>query len=290
MSGTVNENNIAQLASCILAKNPMHRRFLEKSLSALRHEDLRDLSGYISWWKRSGREIEWLAEGYSLFVRETVVEQIRFARERCYRFSTYAEIAQAGYTDPEYMEPYMVGLALSLFFWPNHVALKDFHADWVRSCPRGGSYLEVGPGHGLLIAEAMRANVFSKCLGVDVNSKSAQMTLDILASGLYGVFSNYNVEVADFLTWDGAETSDAVVLGEVIEHVEHPIEFLEKAAEITRPDGRLYRNVQEVEDQFVAAGLLIERKLILPHGASSLEVSLEKCFPVNLAYWLRRQK
>ncbi len=303
MSDTINDNNISQLASCIVANDPMHRRFLDKSLSVLCPKDRLDLSAYIGWWEKSGRDIEWLASGYNLFVRETVVEQIRFKRERCYRFSTYSEVAAAGYTAPEYMEPYMVGLALSLFFWPNHVALKDFHAEWVRSCSPGGRYLEVGPGHGLLFAEAMRANVFSTCFGVDVNSKSAQMTLDILASGVYGAFSNYQVEVADFLTWDSPEKADVVVLGEVVEHVERPLEFLKKAAEITNPNGRLfvstcinapeidhiylYRSVEEVEDQLVGAGLQIERKLVLPHGTSSLELSLEKCLPVNLAYWLR---
>jgi hypothetical protein len=126
MSDTINDNNISQLASCIVANDPMHRRFLDKSLSVLCPKDRLDLSAYIGWWEKSGRDIEWLASGYNLFVRETVVEQIRFKRERCYRFSTYSEVAAAGYTAPEYMEPYMVGLALSLFFWPNHVALKDF--------------------------------------------------------------------------------------------------------------------------------------------------------------------
>ena len=282
----------------------MHRRFLEASLSVLRPKDRSDLLAYLGWWESLGRDIEWLAAGYNLFIRETIAEQIRFSRERCYRFSTYAEVVEAGYTAPDYIESYMVGLAISLFFWPNHVAMRGFHADWVRYCPSGGSYLEVGPGHGLLFAEAMRAGAFSQYLGVDVNPKSAQMTLDLLVSGVYGEFLDYQVEVADFLTWDCSGQWEAVVLGEVVEHIEYPLEFLKKAAAVTRPGGRLfvstcinapeidhihlYRDVAEVEADLAAAGLLIERQLALPHVGCTLEACLEKCLPVNLAYWLRK--
>lgn len=93
------------------------------------------------------------------------------------------------------------------------------------------SVLEVGCGMGYL-TYALARHGYSRALGIDISSRAIE-----LARERYGDF----YREADVLTFarETVERFDAVVLSEVIEHLENPIEVIAAAKLLLKPGGLL---------------------------------------------------
>ena len=113
--------NIHAIVEAILEKNPLHRDFMRAALDNIRAEELEHLAKYLAFCQGRGLSDAYLADCYLTIVRDTIREQIYFQRHKKYRYSTFAEVAQSVYFDPEYMSRYMYGLALTSFLWSNHL-------------------------------------------------------------------------------------------------------------------------------------------------------------------------
>ena len=138
---------VRQLLHCIVEQNPAHKNHIDKSTASLPAGDEADLESYLAFCAGQGHGIEYLAECYNTIVRDTQEEQFYFLKHKRYRCSTYAEVGAQVYHNPTYMSKYMYGLAITSFLWPNHNAMHHFFVDNFPK-QQGGSYLEVGPGHG----------------------------------------------------------------------------------------------------------------------------------------------
>jgi len=232
----------------------------------------------------------------------TVDEQIYFNRHKRYRHSTFAEVAESVYHDAEYMNRYMYGLAISTFLWPNHVAmLRMFRAEIPTTA--GGRYLEIGPGHGFLLLAAAEVGGYDELLAVDLSEASVRQTKAIMEHFQPGC--PVHIEKLDFL--DAAHlkprTFDAVVMGEVLEHVEDPARFLRRIAELATKDAfifittcinspavdhiYLWRTIDSLEEMIDACGLDIVKALRLPYEGTTLKESVASELPINVAYTLR---
>src|SRR5262249_17338183 len=152
------------------------------------------------------------------------VEQVYFRRHKSYRHSRFEEVAGSVYFDDGYMRRYMHGLAVSTFLWPNHLAMRDF---FIRTFPRNltGSYLEVGPGHGYYFLKAAELGKFDSMTGIDISASSVALTRDLLRHFGLGNDRAHVIE-ANFLEFHSATPPSCFVMGEVIEHLEHPEVFL----------------------------------------------------------------
>jgi 2-polyprenyl-3-methyl-5-hydroxy-6-metoxy-1,4-benzoquinol methylase len=197
----------------------------------------------------------------------------------------------------------MTGLALTNFLWPNHIAMRKFFRN---KLPRdiSGSYLEIGPGHGFYMMMAMRDTSYSHFLGIDISPASVDLTNRILCDSTFGCFDRYEIVERDFLKWSTNQRFDAVVMGEVLEHVENPIDFLRRINEFANEKGfiyittainapavdhiYLYRSQDEVEEQIVSAGLRIKERLLSPYLGTTLEESKENNLPINIALILEK--
>ena len=114
------------------------------------------------------------------------------------------------------------------------------------------------------------------------------------------------VEQRDFLEAGDLEPGsfDAVVMGEVLEHVEKPDVFLRRIAELAKDDAYifvttcinapavdhiyLWRTTDELEEMILANGLEIVEPLRLPYEGKTLEESRELDLPINVAYVLAK--
>jgi 2-polyprenyl-3-methyl-5-hydroxy-6-metoxy-1,4-benzoquinol methylase len=294
---------IEQLINEILGQNKLHRRVLEAEYGSLSSQEREDLLAYMKYCAGNGISIDHLAKSYNLVVKDMVKEQIHFKRSRNYRFSSYAEVAGLVYDNPEYMGMYMYGLAISTFLWQNHRLMRKFFID---SIPKdaGGSYIEVGPGHGHYFIEAMKATHYKRFVGIDISATSAKMTEDIISGGFYGTFSGYEIINADFLSFPSEAQYDALVMSEVIEHVENPKAFLDRAYEVTtaRPfiylstcinapavdHITLFRTMDDVRGLIDACRLTIEKELVVPYNSTTLEKSVAEALPINVALVLSK--
>ena len=166
----------------------------------------------------------------------------------------------------------------------------------------GGRYLEVGPGHGFLLLTAAEIGGYDEFLAVDLSDASVQQTESIVRH--FQPDSNVAVRKMDFLDAADLEPSsfDAVVMGEVLEHVEDPARFLRRIAELAKPDAYvfvttcinapavdhiyLWRTTDALEEMIRDAGLEIATALRLPYEGTTLAESVERNLAINVAYVL----
>lgn len=284
--------------------NPLQSRFIASSLEGALESELADLVAYISYAQTQGLSVDYLAECYDLIVKDTLREQLYFQRHNRYRYSTFDEVAKSVYFDDEYMRKYMHGLAITAYLWPNH---RELHRYFARTIPAGrqGKYLEIGPGHGMFMMTAMRKSEYDEFDGIDLSPTSVEMTRALLDSGEFGSFQNYRVFEQDFLDGDIAPDSySAIVMGEVLEHVEEPGVFLGRIRRIASDDAYifittpinapaidhiyLFDSYASIESLVLDAGLRIRDNLLVPYPGLSVEESMEQTLPINVALILAK--
>lgn len=292
-------SNVEKLLTQIKTINPLQTTFLEESLKELPSEELDTLDAYIRFCEKAHVDIDYLATCYDLIVKDTFKEQVFFKRNKRYRYSSYDEVASKVYLNDEYMKKYMYGLAITSFLWPNHRAMKEF---FLKTLPKDkkGYYLEIGPGHGFYFMQSMSLTSYDYFEGIDLSPTSAEMTRSIVSSKLFGDFENYDIYLQDF--FEGGmprEKYDAVISGEVLEHLENPVKFLARVKEITHKDSYIYmttcinapavdhiflfETVEHVGEIVNQAGLTVKDQLVVPYFGLSVEETIEQLLPINIA-------
>ena len=236
---------VTDLVENIAEQYPVHRAFLNQAISGGTPEEITRLSQYLEFCLAKDLTLEYLAECYLTILGDTLEEQLYFRDHGSYRHSTFDEVAESVYHDRDYMDRYMYGLAITNFLWPNHVAMARFLRE---SLPRdrGGRYLEIGPGHGFLLLSAIEVGGFDEVLAVDLSAASVEQTRTIVDH--FHPDAPARVEQRDFLEAADLEPGsfDAIVMGEVLEHVEKPDVFLRRIAELAKDDAlHLHHHVHQ---------------------------------------------
>ncbi len=274
--------NVQSLIDTIIDENPMHKGFIQASLNHVTDEELTMLDKYLNFCAQKGHNITYMADAYLTIVGDTLREQLYFMKHKEYRHKTYADVAGHVYDDKDYMDKYMYGLAITSFLWPNHL---DMGRLFVETVPRDktGKYLDIGPGHGYYLMKAMELGQFSDFLGIDISEASIKQTGAIIDHFKPEYKDRFKLELKDFLEAKDLEPAsyDAVVMGEVLEHVEQPDVFLKRIAELTKDDGYifittcinapavdhiyLWRDTDSLEKMIEECGLKIKTPLRLPY-------------------------
>lgn len=295
---------VEALVRSVLTQNPMHTGFLTRALSLLQPGELDALEGWLAFTEVRGLAPDYIAESYLTVVADTLREQIHFARTGTYRHTRYAEVAADVYHDPEYMGRYMHGLAVTRYLWPNHLAMtRHFEAALPRRS--GGAYLEIGPGHGGYTAMALRAGDYAEVTAVDISATSIAQTRAALEYFCPEHAGRCTLRELDFLVAEDLPERgfDAIVMGEVLEHVEQPAAFLRRIAALARPGAfiyvttcvnapaidhiHLFRSPAEVEALLAEHGLEVVSALRLPYEGKTLDECEAGRLAVNVAYVLR---
>jgi 2-polyprenyl-3-methyl-5-hydroxy-6-metoxy-1,4-benzoquinol methylase len=282
--------------------SPMHRGFLDHALAKLTRDERGELDGYLAFCAARDLSIDYLAKCYLTVVADALREQLYFQRHGSYRYTSFADVARHVYFDREYMSYHLYGLALSSYLWPNHLELFRFFRETLPK-DRRGRYLEIGPGHGYFFRNAIGLSRYDSFLGVDVSETSIRQTRDLVAHDATGRAANVRLECLDFLEATLPEDGfDAIVMGEVLEHVEQPELFLRRIAALARDDCfifvttcinapaidhiYLFRDLVEVKALFDSCGFRIRQQRICPHAGKSVEECLEGRYAINVGYVL----
>ena len=157
---------------------------------------------------------------------DVIRETIYFKKHKHYRYSSFSEVANSVYYNDEYMSLYMHGLLITLFFWPNHLKLYRFFRQTLPK-DKPGTYLEIGFGHGYFFMTALRDSAFTCFEGIDLSETSIRQTQSLIGNIQQG--KEVHLHCADFLNFDfKTKHYDAIVMGELLEHVENPEDFFKK--------------------------------------------------------------
>jgi 2-polyprenyl-3-methyl-5-hydroxy-6-metoxy-1,4-benzoquinol methylase len=298
---------IAELESfseAVRGRNPMHHRYVATSLAALLAPEAAQLAEYLKFCLAQGLSFEDVAKAYLVVVNDTMREQMYFRKHGTYRASKFADVAGSVYFNAPYMESYMYGLAISSFLWPNHLEIFRFFR---RSIPRdrAGDYLEIGPGHGYFMRTAIGSSSYENFMGVDISATSISQTQRLLDHFDPGSTARIELREMDFLESDlAADAYSAVVMGEVLEHVEQPDLFLREVVRVAKDDAfifvttcinapaidhiYLFDSPEQVQRIIADCGLRIESEAIMPYEGTTLRQSLDQRLAINVGYVLAK--
>jgi len=302
----IENQNLEELINYVLRENPMHKKFINSSLSYISTQETKDLCSYIDFCLSEGLSIEYIAESYLTIVEDTFREQIYFNKYGKYRNKSFSDVSDDVYFNKEYMDRYMYGLAISSFLWPNHVGLSRF---FYRTLPKvkGGNYLEIGPGHGYFLMRAMQATSFNQFVGVDISEASIKQSEKIISIMSKSKLDRLKLIHDDFLESSSLapDSFDCIVMGEVLEHVEVPEIFLSRIYELAKDDAHIYistcinapaidhiylwKNTDTLEYLIASNGFEILQAERLPYEGTTLSESIEKKLAINVAYILRKK-
>ncbi|MBZ5617573.1 MAG: class I SAM-dependent methyltransferase [Acidobacteriia bacterium] len=197
-------------------------------------------------------------------------ERMDFLRSGRYASSSFAEVEQRVYANPEIMEYYMYGLVFSQFLWKEQYARLEFFCNGLPLYrTQIDSYLELGGGHAMYISSA--ADILQPDTHFELIDISAT-SIDVARAMSPNDRIQYHLcNVFDF---PAERKYDFVVAGEILEHLEEPRKLLARIRDMLTPRGHafistpvnaptvdhihLFNHAREIRDMLRSEGYLIE--------------------------------
>ncbi|MCI9462644.1 MAG: methyltransferase domain-containing protein [Lachnospiraceae bacterium] len=248
-------------------------------------------------------DLDFIVETY-LFINNMVMEETYyFIRHGRYRYSTFAEVNKLVYDNHEYMEKYMMGLSISDYIWTNHIKmLRYFEKN--STIFTGERYLEIGPGFGQYLVKAILNCNFHDYSACDVSKTSVEGTNRFL--NYRNLAEKCTVQEKNFFEYTSDEKFDCIVMGEVLEHVEEPMQMLRKINDLLEESGKafittvinaptldhiyLFGSIEEVLDMAREAGFGILDYTYATEGDIALEKAKKRKQTINIAMILEKQQ
>jgi len=256
------------------------------------------VSSYEKFLHSEMLDIDYLVSAYLKLCQNMIKEQVRFLQTG--RYSVSAKQAYENiYLNRSEMMSYMCGLALSQFLWKNHYAMyRFFNRKILHYADRIHSYLEIGPGHGLFLVEAIRNTQCQLYEAVDISPISVELSKKTMRF-MSDRADQIHFKEADILNYgSSASKFDFVTMGEVLEHVEEPRRLLVKIRSLLSAQGRafittcsncpaidhvyLFSSIDEIRNMICDCGFDIEDELVLP--VENLSPSEMQCYKIGYNY------
>ena len=286
--------------------SPVHAKKLKKNLESFdeQYYPLAEnfLGKYKAFLDREGKTMDYAIDCYLSMISDMNIETVEFARSGKYSSSTFSEVNQRVYANPDIMEYYMHGLLMSQFLWKHHYQIFDY---FTKSLPayagKVSSYLEIGAGHGLYLAQAVDIlGSETSFTVVDISQSSIDLAKKLTDD------SRVVFNVKDIFDFADDVRYDFICMGEVLEHVEEPVKLLNKLHKMLADDGTLFittptnapaidhiylfNNIAEIQDMLRDADFEITSEVFY----SSEDVSPERAakFKIALLYgaFLKKKK
>jgi len=263
----------------IEAAEPKHGRKLRRQLESMdevfrsRAEDF--FGRYGNFITAQHESLDFGVDCYLKLRVSMMKERILFLKTGRYRNGSFEEVNRSVYNHPEAMREHMHGLVFAQFLWPDQYRRYSFFCEGLpRYAAAIRRYLEIGGGHALYLGEALRI------LGgdaefdlVDVSPTSIELAQGIVCD------PRVRYHLLNIFDYSPGQQYDFITMGEVIEHVERPVELLEKVRSLLAPSGRayittpanapmpdhiyLFRDEEEIRQTLREAGFEIETEALM---------------------------
>lgn len=241
-----------RVLASVLSAWPQHERYLRTNIGERDETVLafsETLSGIIVKLGENGHGgLGSLAEDYRFLCEKIVLpEELHFRRNGRYRLSTFEEALSTVYNNREFMTRYMNGLLMSDVLWLNHCkCMMHYATRFLPMLPSGANLLEIGPGHGLLLYLADRAEQLGSVTAWDISDASlalAATTLRTMKAKRDVSFEKRNIFDAAIMAPENGGRFDGIVLSEVLEHLEDPLQAIKVLHHLTKAGGHVWINV-----------------------------------------------
>lgn len=237
--------NISSFLDEVSRLSEIQSNHVDGYLSSMNHEEREALERRIEYLHRiENNSYLQIAECYLAWCTYFIEERKYFVtHNEQYRNHTYADIDTL-YHDKDYMKNYMVGLSISAYLWNiQRKNLEFFKECCIKDNHVGGKYLEVGPGHGEYLSIALENTDFDAYIGIDISQSAVEQTskfLNYYYRDKQDLLKRIDVRCEDFFNFEEKDKFDAIVISQVIEHVENPGDFLKKIRKLANKDALIY--------------------------------------------------
>lgn len=181
-----------------------------------------------------------MIDGYCEFVVDVNRSQARYEQSGHYQYSSYQEVYEATYNQPEFMNLYHWGVYTTTFVWLHHLELyRLYRDDFLKKLLPGEnaqlSLLDLGCGSGIWHFLAHHLIDSINTTAIDISETSVALTKKMAAT----VFADKSTQyaVADAITWKTDSLFDAGVSCFLLEHLEDPLGLLKNLANAIKPGG-----------------------------------------------------
>ena len=264
---------IPQIIELIQQQNPLHAKKLKRNLKSLSEDNVVHyqlfVDKYETYLKSIDKNLDFAVDSYLKMISDFVLEQLRFIETGKYSNTSFEEVNNRVYNNPKVMEYFMNGLLLSQVLWKHHYLIYSFFTKNFPTYTKNiKNYLEIGGGHGLFISHAIDVlPVGTKFSLLDISPTSIEISKNFIGK------SNVNYILENIFNFEINQKYDFITMGEVLEHVENPVELLVKLKNllndlgtifITTPTNApsidhiyLFSNAEEIRSIIDAAGLTV---------------------------------
>ena len=294
--------NFNKIVDLISNRSPFQKKRLHSYLEACDDTFFREADEFASRYEcfliERGISMDYAVDAYLKMCSNMLRCQIEFLRTGSYPQVTAEQAKTDVYESETEMLSYMVGLGISQFLWPTHYQMFSFFKKIINENAKSvSSYLEIGPGHGLYMEYALtQFHKLDIAVAVDISPTSLDLSRDIIQ------YFAADQKVVNFVLGDVTKIHfdrhfDFITMGEVLEHVNQPIELLQKLKTLLVPGGKSFvstcanspaidhvvqfNNVQQIRDLIHRSGLTILGDLPLPVEPMSVEDAETKRVTIN---------
>lgn len=242
------ENNaqlfLSDLIQEIENKDTLHSKKIKKNLSLINQysssqfdELLNMIFDYFSSQKISP---SLLAIDYLKMINDMRKEGIYFLKNGVYSCENQSVAYEKVYSRKDIMSYYMNALLISQILWKHHFDMFIYFRESLKKYYKNNdeiTILDVGPGHGFFsyIIKTDVPNYFKLDI-VDISESSLIVTKQIIGDKNEKIFF-FNEDIFNF---DSPYKYDLIILGEVLEHLDNPIEILQKLSNLLSEKGVLW--------------------------------------------------
>ncbi len=295
-----------------MQKNPLFKKKkIDSFHKNLNKKDFKEIEVYLKLYKKflskNKLSLENGVNSYHEMCTDMFNCHIKFLRTGRYPVQSLKEAKKNVYFNSVKMKSYMVGLAISQFFWETHYKMFKHLQKMILSRSKAHSYLEIGPGHGLFSHFSLNVlKSLSDYTAIDISKTSLRLTKDFLEFSSKTDFNKVgNFINKDFLKIKDKKKYDLIVCGEVLEHVSNPINLLKSLTNRLDKNGRVFIstcancpaidhvneffNINEIEKLFKKSKLKVVSRKVLPVENVSYRMALQKKITVNYSAILKHQ-
>lgn len=277
------------------------KRYLKQQDEAFYYTANHYLERYNKYLHIQGLTLDYGVDCYLKLLQEMVLQRKSFLEKGHYANTSFDEVNKAVYANPEIMNYHMHGLLLAQFLWPDQYQRFLFFRENLQCYRPIHNYLEVGGGHGLYIAEAFeqlgKATQYDL---VDISESSLQLAKGILNN------SHIHYHHKDIFEFENRGVYDFITIGEVIEHLENPLQMLIHLHSLLNEGGTVYlttpvnapmidhiylfNHTDEIRQLVVESGFRIEKERVVISEEVSQETAIEQKLPIMYAAFLKKRQ
>jgi len=309
-TGIVPAGKFSRILEMVVSRSGLQKKKILRDLAARDAEFFADAeafaASYGGYLERQGIPLEYAVEAYLEMCRNMMKCQIEFMKTGRYTVSQVGEAFREVYDNEERMKSYMIGLALSQFLWRTHYEMfQCLRGALGRYGTKAASYLEIGPGHGLFLKEAVeQLPRGAEVTAVDISPVSMGITRSIMEHFL-PESDRICYRTGDVLQLDSLGRYDFITMGEVLEHVNEPDRLLHRLHDLLNDKGRAFvstcinapaidhvhhfRQVDEIRALIAGCGLEIEEERLLPVEDLPMSQIIEGKITINYCSIVKRK-